>query len=467
MTLVLPAPRGALRPAMPEVGRGFGIGLGLEIRRDPLAFFLRLREEHGDLVRLNLKPRSLVVISRPELIGPILNEHHYRFHKSSFMQLLRPVIGNALLLSEGKAWKDQRQTAAPGFNGAALASYCAAIDAEARLLAERWSRQARDGETLNASRGLSKLTLQVILRTLFGQGSGERWEELYLSLSAVMRTIEKRFWSLWPLSAHLPTPENFRFASDVRTLRNQIAEVIASAFAEQPAVRAEGAPPGGRLIDHLLLMYSAEGARPDPRLLADEALIYILAGIDTTANAISWTLHLLNRHPEIAERVRDEADAACAGGQALTMGRMEALPLTRAALCEALRLYPPVWTFSRIAVEDVELPGLSLKKGQNVMISPWVLHRDRRLWPNPERFDPSRFESGLPARGRGYSYLPFGYGPRGCLGARFAMMEAMIVVARLFHRLRLTSFAGRPVRPEPMITLRPSPDLLLRGEARA
>lgn len=467
MTLVLPAPRGALRPIMPEVGCGLGIGLSLGIRRNPLNFFLRLREVQGDLVRLNLKPRSLVVISRPELVGPILNEHHYSFHKSSFMQLLRPVIGNALLLSEGKAWKGQRQTAAPGFNGAALASYCAAIDEEARLLAERWSRQSRAGETLNASRDLSKLTLQVILRTLFGQSTGERWEKLYLSLSAVMRTIEKRFWSPWPLSAHLPTPENIRFAKDARRLRHQITEIIARALDEQSAASLDGTPRGGRLIDQLLAMYGSEGAQPDSRLLANEALIFVLAGIDTTANAISWTLHLLNRHPDIAERVRDEADAACAGGQALTMDRMEALPLTRAALCEALRLYPPVWTFSRIAVEDVELPGLSLKKGQNIMISPWILHRDRRLWPDPERFDPSRFESGLPARGRGYSYLPFGYGPRGCLGARFAMMEAMIVVARLFQRLRLASIDGRPVRPEPMITLRPSPDLLLRGEARA
>jgi cytochrome P450 len=258
----------------------------------------------------------------------------------------------------------------------------------------------------------------------------------------------------------LPTPANRRFWRAAATLGAEVGRIVAA--------RLAAGEPGDDLLGMLLAAQAAGeggGGGVDARQVRDEVMTAFVAGHETSAAALTWTWHLLGRHPEAAERVRDEAAAVLGGRAAPEPDDLARLPLTLAVIEEAMRLHAPVGWLARRVVAPDRVAGHELPAGAIVLVSPWIVQRDPRLWPDPERFDPSRFAPGAPRRAP-YAYFPFGGGPRACIGRHFAMTEMVVALAALAPRVRLHPAAAGPVRPQLLVTLRPAGGLPMRIERR-
>jgi cytochrome P450 len=278
--------------------------------------------------------------------------------------------------------------------------------------------------------------------------------QVYDSLTAILRDTEERFWSYVSLPRWLPTPHNQRFRHALQTLDDFVYGII-----DERRRHPRDEP------DLLSLLIEAADRQPTSRagdkLLRDQVLSIILAGHDTTANALSWSWITLSRHPDVARRIKQEVDQVL-GRRMLTVGDVPALRYTKMAFDEVLRLFPPLWTYSRTAQADDRLGPYRIPKGTNVMLCAYAVHRNPALWPNPEGFDPERFDPDREPQHDRFAYIPFGGGPRRCLGARFAVLEGTIALAMISQVFRLELLPGQRVAAEPMITLRPDESVRLQ-----
>lgn len=412
-----------------------------EMRRDPMGLLMRAARDHGDVSRLTLVEK-FKLLNHVDDVRHVLLTRYESFAKTRLTVRIMPIVGEGLLTSSGEFWRRQRKLAQPAFHRTRLASFA---DTMARLAVESLAGW-RDGDVIDVSEAMSALTLRVIGRTMMGAELSGSATDVGRALTTALKVTNDRFRSLSYLP-WLPTPSNIRFDRALKVLDGLVAAII-----RERHERGAGA-------DDLLSMFmEAEDAETGERMtdkqLRDEVMTMLLAGHETTSNALAWTFHLLALHPETAERVRAEAEAAFGGG-APSFETLRKLPFARRTVMEAMRLYPPVWLFARTATEDVALPsGHLLRAGDGVFVCPYTLHRDPRHWPDPERFDPERFsEAGSEGRHK-MAYLPFSQGPRRCIGDEFAMMEATIILAMTCRDWRLSHARARPVEPDPSITLR-------------
>ncbi len=435
-------------------GSGFGFaGRLLAFRRDPLAFLTRLAREHGDVAAARLGGRTLVLVSHPELIRELLVVRDREFVKSHALQRARQLLGNGLLTSEGELHLRQRRLLQPVFHRERVNEYARSMGSLAAAYAER---QWRDGARVDVARELSALTLIVVGRTLFGADVEAEAAEIGRALTDAMALMRRVSNPLAPALDRLPLPATRRF----RRARSRLDGTVYRLIRER---RARGVGPDDR--DLLGLLLSAQGEAGDDAQLRDEALTLFLAGHETTANALAWTLYLLALNPDVAARLLSEVDAALAGGPA-EPDAFERLPLTLRVLTESMRLFPPAWTIGRQALLPLELGGFAIPARQPILAAQWVVHRDPRWFEQPERFDPDRW---LPERAAGlprFAYFPFGAGARKCIGEGFAWMEAVLVLATLLARWRFELVPGQAIRPLPLVTLRPSPGILMTVRQR-
>jgi cytochrome P450 len=297
------------------------------------------------------------------------------------------------------------------------------------------------------------LTQAIIVRTMFSTDLGATAEIVNRTWPIVNRRIGETFWAT-RLETRLPLPANRRF----RRAMGELEAVVYRIIEDRRRTRRDEHD----LLAMLLAARDDEtGAGMTDRQLRDEVMTMLLAGHETTSLALSWTYYVLSQHPEVEQRIADEVDRVI-GAERPAFAHCEQLTSTRQVIQESLRLYPPAWGFSRQALGDDELGGYRVPKGSLVFLIPFVIHRRPKLWPEPERFDPDRFAPAREAERPRFAYIPFGGGPRGCIGNHFAMLEAQLIVAAIAQRYRIELARDQQVRAEPLITLRPVPGIRAR-----
>jgi cytochrome P450 len=312
---------------------------------------------------------------------------------------------------------------------------------------ERW--EGRSLVNFDVASEMNRLTLDIAARTLFGASLGDA-EAAVISeaLPPLMREAVRRQFGLWAAPTWMPTPNNRRMAAHIERLN----VVVYSIIEERRRRVAAGGDAGTDLLGLLMSACDEEsGVGMTDTLLRDESMNLLMAGHETTAQFLAWTWYLLSLYPDARRRVEEEVDALPDG---IPRGQ-EGLEFTRRVLDETLRLYPPAWVFRRTAIEDDVVSGYRVPAGSDVLLIPWVIHRHESFWTNPEAFDPERFLPERCAERHRCAYVPFGGGPRLCIGMHFALLEALIVVAMVSRRYRLDRVPGPPIAPEASFTLRP------------
>jgi cytochrome P450 len=313
---------------------------------------------------------------------------------------------------------------------------------------ERWDRSTSPGEPIDVGAEMMALTQSIIVRTMFSTDLGAAAVILNRTWPIINRRIGETFWST-KLETRLPLPANRRFWRALGELETVVYQIIA----ERRRTRRDEPD----LLSMFLAARDDEtGAGMTDRQLRDEVVTMLLAGHETTSLALSWTYYLLSQHPGASRSVENEVDREIGGGRP-TFAHVERLTFTRRVLEESLRLYPPAWGFSRRALGDDDIGGYRIPKGSLVFVIPFVVHRRPKLWPEPDRFDPGRFTPEHESTRPRFAYIPFGGGPRGCIGNQFAMLEAQLIVATIAQQYRIELVPNQDIRPEPLITLRPAP----------
>ena len=413
--------------------------------RDPLSLLTRLAREYGDVARFRAGPQSVYLLSHPDHVRDLLVTHHSRFRKGRALQRAKRLLGEGLLTSEGEFHRRQRRLAQPAFHRQRVNSYGETMVEYAEAAAARW----RDRQELDISDEMMRLTLAVVGKTLFDADVESDADEVGAALTEVMNLFGYLMLPFSELLEKLPLPPRRRFLRARARLDAVIYRIIEQRRREERD--------RGDLLSTLLHAVDEEGDRTGMtnEQLRDEAMTIFLAGHETTANALTWAWYLLAQNPEAEARLHAELDAVLAGGRRPTPEDVPALPYTEMVVSETMRLFPPAWALGRLALEDYEVGGYHVPRGSLVLVSQYVIQRDPRFFPDPERFDPARWTPEARAGRPQFSYFPFGGGPRRCIGEGFAWMEAVLILATLARHWRPRLVAAAEVETQPRITLRP------------
>lgn len=433
-------------------GRPF-VGNLPEFAGDMLAFVERCRREHGDVVRLDLAGRPVYLVHRPDLVEELLVHRHreYTKHHAFFWSNVEAIFGRGLLTNEGDDWLRQRRLIQPAFHPDRIAEYATIMIERTERMLESW----RAGEVRDVRREMMALTFQIVAETLFGADVRGDVTEIGEAFNVGIEEIAVRLRRPIRFPDWLPVPSNVRYRRAVRRMDELIGRIIRER-------RERGLQDGDDLLSRMLRARDEAGAM-DERQLRDEVMTMLLAGHETTALGLTWTWSLLSRHPEVDARLHDEV-AGVLDGRAPEPADMARLPYVERVFKESLRLYPPAYGFGREATVDTDLGGWPIPARTTLIVFSWLLHRDPRWWEDPSRFDPDRWTEDLERQLPRLAYMPFGAGPRVCIGQRFAMAEGILIVAAIARRFRL-EWLAEPV-PFTSITLRPTGDLRARLIAR-
>lgn len=448
---------GPVPPSVAPAGRGTGRvppgtpmraipGLMRKLWFDRISLLADAADEFGDAVRFRMGPKTLYYFNHPDHAKHVLADNSANYHKGIGLHEARRAIGDGLLTSEGELWRRQRRTIQPAFRRERIAEMTDLIVDEAHALLGRLEAHAGRGP-VDVVAEMTRLTLGVVGRGLLGSDLA-RFGDLSDAFEAVQDQAMFEMVTLQMVPIWLPLRKHRHFRAGLA----QLADVASSLVA---ACENESRPGRDDVISRLVEAYRDE---PDASLrrkrLQDEVLTILLAGHETTASTLSWTWYLIDRHPDVADRMRAEA-LAVLGDRAPTFEDLHVLRYTNMVIQEAMRLYPPVWALTRRALRADQVGGYRVPAGVDVMISPYTLHRNPAFWPDPQRFDPQRFEpTGAAATAHRYAYIPFGAGPRVCVGSHLGMLEATLVAAMVARRFRLELPPGQEGRPEAMLSLR-------------
>jgi cytochrome P450 len=426
-----------------------------DFRRDRLAFFTHCARTYGDVVPLRIVHRKCLLISDPELIEQVVVSKSKNFIKHFGLRIYKPILGNGLVTSEGELWRRQRKLSAPAFQAARLPAYAQLMVAATLESLATWPA---DG-VRDVHADMSTLTLEIACKTLFGAAAPPDARAVGGALLDAMEALGRRIRRTVPLPEWLPTPANRRLWKSIATL-----DAIVLAIIEQG--RRAGQAESADLLSILLRATDDDGASMSDLQLLDEVRTLFIAGHETTALALTYSLYLLARHPEEQASMHEDL-ANVLEGRPASYSDLPRLRRTRNVVAEALRLYPPADVIGRETLADCEIGDVTVRKGTNIFMSQWVMHHDPRFFDQPEEFKPDRwtdeFERALPR----FAYFPFGGGPRFCIGQNFALAEAALTLATICQRFRFSAVDAAPLELWPAITLRPRNGVPLRAEARA
>lgn len=422
------------------------------MRSAPLDFVTDLARCYGDVTRHQTDGDTVYLLNRPDLAQYVLKDNGANYTKLGTPddRMLRPLLGNGLLTSDGEEWARQRHQCAPAFRMSEVRTFDSIITQATTGMLDGWVGALGSGEPLAVDHELTALALTIVTRAILGADIAGASAGFGSAVDAVNRFI----------GHYVPTDDPDP-ADTVARRRNFLT---ARGFLEMVtrtliAARRTSGGDGSTLLD--AMMHGAHGLTDVE--LRDQVLTLIMAGHETTAKSLTWTLYLLDAHPDEAQRVYDEVDTVLRG-RTPTAADLADLPRCREAVLEAMRLYPPVWLISRRARAADVVDGFDVAPGTLVCVSQWVLHRDERYWDRPKQFRPERF--GEPVR-PSHLYLPFGGGDRVCIGQHLALVEATLVLAVLAQTVRLHLVEGFPVEPEALVTLRPKHGMRMIARPRA
>lgn len=414
-----------------------------DFRVGRLEFFTHCARTYGDVVRLRIVHRPVLLFSRPDLIEQVLIQKSKHFVKHFGLRVYKPVLGNGLVTSEGDFWRRQRKLIAPGFQAARLAEYAKSMVAAARQMLETWL----DGETRDVHEDMMRLTLRIACQTFFSAEHPPDAAVVGAALHESMVLLARRFRRLFPVPDWLPTPDNLRLRRSLGTLQRIVSDIV------RGHAGGTGDAPHD-LLGTLLAARDDDGSGMTRRQLLDETMTLLLAGHETTALALSYSLHLLATHPAALQELQAELASVLADRPA-TYEDLPRLDYATRVVTEAMRLYPPADVLGREAVEDCTIGDVPVRRGTTVFMSQWVMHRDPRYFDDPLEFRPDRwtpaFEKALPR----FAYFPFGGGPRNCVGQNFAIAEAVLILAEVCRSFSFAPVPGFELVLWPNITLRP------------
>jgi cytochrome P450 len=442
----------ARRPGGPGGVRGHLAFMGFG--RDPLGFIERLSRDYPGASRLPMPGGALVYLTEPDAIGAVLLDRERVFIKDWTTRALGPVIGNGLFTSEGDFWKRQRNLVAPALHRKQIGAY---VEIAARRAAA-WVDGLRDGEPHDVKPDMTRLTMEIVAEALFGADLGDAVPRVARALEEALGAFETLIYS-WRrfVPAEWDQPVRRRLAEASAALDAVVVEII------REKREAPGAGDAPDLLSRLLAARDEGGAGMTEQQLRDEVVTMLLAGHETTAMGLSFALWYLAAAPEAAARIAGEAGTT----RPATTEDVARLGAASAAFKETLRLRPPLWLFGREATRDITVGQWRVEKGEQVLITPWLMHRDARWFSDPESFRPERwtsaFEDGLPR----HVYLPFGGGLRTCAGLHFALMEGAVVLAEVCRRKTIARADAGDLELAPAITLRPRGGVRLRFQSRA
>jgi cytochrome P450 len=434
------------------------VGSALALQRDTMGFF-RSGYSYGDdlwsfLVPTGLRGRMLVhVVLRPEHAEYVLKANAANYRKSAAYRRLGHVVGEGLVTSEGEFWRRQRRLAQPAYHHRRLALLAETITgATDRMLEDRWRPAAERGEAVDVAEDMRRLALEIVGRAMLSVNLSDEASDVSWAVGEFLAYADRHIRRIYSPPPSVPTPANLRFKRAGRAMDELVYGIIRER-------RASGEDRGD-LISMLLLARDEEtGEGLSDQQVRDEVMTTLVAGHETTAAALAWASWLLATHPQAEREMHREVGEVLAGRPAGSedVGRDGGLRYTKHVFEETLRVYPPAWMIARIANEEDEIAGYRIPKDSRVAVSPYLVHRNPDVWPEPARFDPDRFS---PERSEGrhrFAHIPFGGGPRGCIGVNLARMEGPLVLATLAQRCRLLPARGARVRPNLGVTLRPAP----------
>jgi cytochrome P450 len=425
------------------------LGNVLDMQKNPLQFLLNNSKKHGDVVHFSLPGLPIYMFNHPEHIEEILRHQNQNFIKDKITRDGSLLVGNGLLTSEGQFWKKQRRLAQPAFHHERINAYAEVMVRYTEEATNTWKAV----ETRDLHHDMTALTLRIVSRTLFGLETSADAKRIGQALD----TATQRFEGIGAfIPPDWPTPGNYRLKKAIQALDDIVYGIIRE--------RRKNGDTGDLLS--MLIAATEDGSGMDDKQLRDEAITLLLAGHETTALSLSYVWRLLAQHPEAQEKLFQEVSTVLAG-KAATAADMPRLPYTEWVVREAMRLYPPAWAIGREVVTPCTVGGYPLKRGLQVWIAQWVVHRDERYFPEPEKFSPERWDNNLAKTLPKYAYLPFGGGPRVCIGNAFSMMEMVLVVATIARKFRFSLVDDKPLSLIPSITLRPRGGVHLNIAQRA
>jgi cytochrome P450 len=419
------------------------------LQRDSIRFALGIWQRYGDVVHFRFLFWPAYVFYHPDHVKRVLQENHRNYNKNfPMMKAAQEIFGNGLFTNDGESWLHQRRLMQPSFHHRRLASFGRLMSEATVAMLERWQSSNAGEAPVDISQEMMRLTLRIAGLALFAHdltNDVDRVGRTFTTLDPLIsRYTSFPFPPLW-----VPTPHNRRLLAGLNTL-NTVIYALINERRKQPA--DTDAPD---LLSMLLSARDEEtGLGMSDQQLRDEVLTLLLGGHETTAMALTWTWYLLSQHPEVECRLHAELDSVLSG-QRPSVEHLDALPYTRMVIQEAMRLYPPVFGFTRFATASDEIGGYPVPAKSIIFLSAYCTHRHPACWEEPEVFDPQRF---TPERSTGrprFAYFPFGGGPRQCIGNTFAMMEAQLVLATIAQRYSLHLVPGHPVVPQVLLTMRP------------
>jgi len=418
------------------------------LQRDPIPFFQRLADDYGDASQFHVGPQQIFFFNHPDLIRELLVTQHRSFHKSRVLQRSKIIFGEGLLTSEEEVHRRQRRLVQPAFHRERIARYAEVMIARAARLG--W----RDGEVLDVHHEMMRLTLSVVAKTLFDAEVEQEADEIGAALTSLVDLFPTLMNPIANLLRKLPLPQTMRFRRSLERLDKTVYAIIDE--------RRKSGEDRGDLLSMLLMAVDEEGdgGGMTDQQLRDEAMTLFLAGHETTANALAWTWYLLSLNPAASDAMHRELDAVL-GDRLPTPADYARLPYTEMVVAESMRMFPPAWAVSRLAIEDAMIGEWLVPRGAVVVAAQAVTHRDARWFSDPGTFDPLRFTPEAKSSRPKLAYFPFGAGPRICIGEGFAWMEAVLIVATIAQRWKL-ELVSRDVTPQASITLRPKGGIRMR-----
>ena len=430
------------------------VGVTREFAKDRLGFVTRMAEEYGDVVRSPVAGGDAFYgLYHPDHIRYVLVENNQNYVKGEIFQRQLSLLGEGVLNAEGERWRRQRHMVEPAFHPNRIAGY----EEPMTDFTERLVDDYTDGEVRNVHGDMMTLTLEIVAHALFDVDIREAQDDVGRALETVMAHSRRRSARLVNIPDWVPTPGNVQYLRAANALDSIVSGIIEE--------RRDGDDDSLDVVSMLMTAEDESGEGMTDEQIHDEVMTLLLAGHETTAQALTYTWYLLATHPEVEQRLLAELDEVLAGDTP-TVADLTALTYTEKVIRESMRLYPPVWGLLREPIADDEIDGYRIPAGKSVGVFQWVTHRDPRFYDDPLAFQPERWTDDFRRNLHPFAYFPFGGGPRRCLGDRFALQESRLVLATMAQSIHFEAIPSTDLELEPAITLRPANGLRMRVHRR-
>lgn len=413
-----------------------------DIRKNySLKYLLEFHQTYGDIVHYLIESWSVIFINHPIYIKQVLQDNHYKYSKEGTpdLMMLKPLLGEGLMTSEGKSWFQQRRLVQPAFHLERIHTFSKTITEITETLLGQWNSVVDQNKPLEITEEMSHLTLQIIAELLFGFNLSDEAEKLSNAVE-VMNEYMARF-----------DPHNLELILRFQAAKESFNTIVNKIIKEH---RYQGKDTGDLLLMLMQARDENTGKGMSDRQLQDQILTLLMAGHETTAKALTWTFYLLEQYPNVAKKLQEELGKVLEG-RTPTYEDLPQLSYTWMVIQESMRLYPPVWSMTRMCKIEDEIGGYRIPTGTLVLISPYAMHRHPNFWQEPEQFNPERFRPEIAEQRLPYTYFPFSGGPRQCVGSNLAKIESHLVLSTIAQKYQLKKVPNHPVEPESLVTLRP------------